>query len=269
MAGRKIIVTARVLIIAGSDSSGGAGIQADLKTVMALGGYGMSAITALTAQNTMGVTAVHIPPANFLRQQIEACLEDIGVDVIKIGMIGSIENAEVIMDVLQNNPLIPVVLDPVMVATSGAALGSDDVVKFIKQTLMPLASVITPNIPEAEILLGHKIITIEDQRAAACDLRNSGSGAVLVKGGHGKGKTVTDILCDQDDRHVFENPRIETLSTHGTGCTLASGVATGMAQDMPLRKACKRAIIYVHQAIKTAPGLGKGHGPLNHAVTEK
>lgn len=265
-AGRKIIVIARVLIIAGSDCSGGAGIQADLKTVMALGGYGMSAITALTAQNTKGVRAVHTPPADFLRQQIEACLEDIGADAIKIGMIGSIENAEVIAEVLRANPDIPVVLDPVMVATSGAALGSDEVTQFIKQTLVPLASIITPNIPEAEALLGRGIKSVDAALTAAKDLRDLGAGAVLLKGGHGKGKIVTDILWDGQDSHIFENPRIETRSTHGTGCTLASAIAAGTAQGMGLQKTCERAISYVHQAIRTAPGLGEGHGPLNHGL---
>lgn len=266
---RKKIVKERVLIIAGSDSSGGAGIQADLKTVMALGGYGMSAITALTAQNTKGVRAVHLPPADFLRQQIDACLGDIGADAIKIGMIGSIENAEVIAEVLQGNPDIPVILDPVMVATSGAALGSDEVAGFIKQTLLPLAHLVTPNLPEAEALLGRAIKCDDDMLSAAKELAGLGARAILVKGGHGQGAMVRDFLWDGQAAHIFENPRLETSATHGTGCTLASAIATGLAQNMILHEACGRAIAYVHAAIKTAPGLGKGHGPLNHAVTKK
>ncbi len=259
----------RVLIIAGSDCSGGAGIQADLKTVMALGGYGMSAITALTAQNTQGVRAIHLPPSDFLRQQIEACLEDIGADAIKIGMVGSIENAEVIAAVLQGNPEVPVILDPVMVATSGAALGSDEVARFIKQTLLPLAHLATPNLPEAEALLGRAIKDEEAMLPAVKDLAGLGAGAIVLKGGHGEGAMVRDILWDGNEAHIFENPRLETSATHGTGCTLASAIATGLAQNMTLHEACERAIAYVQGAIKTAPKLGKGHGPLNHAVTQE
>ena len=257
-------MSGRIFIIAGSDPSGGAGIQADIKTVTALGGYAATAITAITVQNTKGVTAVHPVPADVIAAQIKAVMEDIGADAVKIGMIGNVETADVIVAMAKEYPDIPLVLDPVLVATSGDALAGDGVAAIIKEKLAGLSAVITPNTAEATALTGIDVTDRDAKIAAGEALVALGASAALVKGGHLPGDTVEDALVTSDGARIFSNPRIETTSTHGTGCTLASAIAAGLAQDMALQSAVKRAIDYVHAAIKTAPGYGSGCGPLNH-----
>jgi len=261
-------VNGRVLVIAGSDSGGGAGIQADIKTVTALGGYAMSAITALTAQNTRGVFGIaEIDPA-FVAQQIELCLTDIGADTIKTGMLHSVPVIEAVSEaVVAHGAGIPLVADPVMVAKGGEPLIEGDAVAAIKRSLFPYVSLLTPNLPEAETLAGLSIGDLEEQKAAALTMLTLGPEAVLIKGGHREGPNIHDVLATHDGVEVFTSPRIDTTSTHGTGCTLASAIATGLAQKQPLREAVIRARAYVQEAIRTAPGYGGGHGPLNHGHT--
>ncbi len=253
----------RVLVIAGSDSGGGAGIQADIKTVMALGGYATTAITALTAQDTHGVHGIHAVPAAFVRQQIALALADIGADAVKTGMLGDSALIEAVADALAGIGL-PFVLDPVMVAKGGASLLAPAAVAMLKRRLLPLASLITPNVPEAAVLCGRAIDTVADMHHAAETLLTLGVPAVLLKGGHLERPEVTDVLATQNDTIVFTRPRIATRHTHGTGCTFASAIATGLAQGMALHAAVGRARDYVQAAIAAAPGLGGGHGPLNH-----
>ncbi len=256
----------RVLIIAGSDPSGGAGVQADIKTVTALGGYAAAAITSLTVQNTKGVTGVHPVAPEIIRAQIMAVLEDIGADAIKIGMIGERAAGVVIADTLvEFAATIPVILDPVLIATSGDALAADGIPALLLERLVPIAAIVTPNSDEAARLTGLSIKISDDLVSAGQALIRRGATAALVKGGHLEGDTVEDALVTLDGARVFRNPRLLTTSTHGTGCTLASAVATGIAQGLPLAAAVKRAIDYVQEAIRTAPGFGSGHGPLNHA----
>ena len=254
----------RVLIIAGSDPSGGAGIQADIKTVTMLGGYAATAITALTVQNTRGVSEVHPVAPNVIAAQIDAVMSDIGADAIKIGMIGDVETAKTIEAALKRNSSVPVIFDPVLIATSGDALASDGVAAFIRDRLAPLAALVTPNTDEASALTGVDIANRDGMIETGEKLIAMGARAALVKGGHLSGETVEDALVTSEGARIFSNPRIDTRSTHGTGCTLASAVATGLAQGMALQAAVKRAIDYVHKAIATAPGYGAGHGPLNH-----
>jgi hydroxymethylpyrimidine/phosphomethylpyrimidine kinase len=255
----------RVLIIAGSDSGGGAGIQADIKTVTALGGYAMTAITALTAQNTLGVFGIHDVPAAFVTQQIDLVMEDIGADAIKIGMLGRIEIIEAVAAALERWAAdIPVVLDPVMVAKGGHALLADDANAAMRSRLVPLATLLTPNIPEAEVLSGHEISGTGAMQQVAAGLRAAGAEAVLMKGCHLEGNQLTDLLVDASGTETFTSPRHLTKHTHGTGCTLASACAAGLAQGMSLSAAVARARDYVQEAIRTAPGFGAGHGPLNH-----
>ncbi len=257
----------RVLIVAGSDSGGGAGIQADIKTVTALGGYAMTAITALTAQNTQGVHGVvGIDPA-FIQQQMRVVLDDIGADCIKTGMLHNAEVIEAVSEVLGEYPDIPVVVDPVMISQTGATLLELEAVKSLKRSLAIRAALLTPNIPEAERLAGMDIEDIEMARHAAETLLTIGFPAALVKGGHLDGKTVTDILATEDSLESFDSPRIDTDQTHGTGCTLASAIATGLAQGLVLRPSVLRARAYLRTAIETAPGFGKGQGPVNHGWT--
>lgn len=256
----------RVLIIAGSDPSGGAGLQADIKTVTMLGGYAMAAVTALTVQNTRGVKSVHPVDPNVIRDQIIACLEDIGADAVKIGMIGERPAAHAIAETLrQHAPDIPMVLDPVLAATSGGALAAPDMVPALRGLLMPLAAVVTPNADEAAALTGLAMRAPDDLIAAGTALLADGAPAALVKGGHLEGETVVDALVTRAGARLFENPRLPAGETHGTGCTLASAVATGLAQGMPLADAALRAIAFVRAAIEAAPGLGGGAGPLGHA----
>ncbi|MFL5287246.1 MAG: bifunctional hydroxymethylpyrimidine kinase/phosphomethylpyrimidine kinase [Rhodopila sp.] len=258
----------RVLIIAGSDSGGGAGIQADIKAVTALNGFAMTAITALTAQNTQGVQGVLPIPTAFIRQQIDVVMQDIGADVIKIGMLGDSATIKTVCDALAAAAAgIPVVLDPVMVAKGGHHLLADDAVSVLRRRLLPLAAVITPNLPEAEALTGLTITTEPEMRTAAQALLDLGAPSVLLKGGHLPSDNVVDLLAGPQGIHVFSSLRIHTRHTHGTGCTTASAVAAGLAQGMSLYDAVRRARAYVLKAIAAAPGFGHGHGPLDHAVT--
>ena len=258
----------RVLIIAGSDSGGGAGIQADIKAVTALGGYAATAITALTAQDTETVHAIEEVPAAFVRRQIDVVLDDIGADCIKTGMLHRNEIVEVVADALAARAgSVPLVVDPVMVAKGGATLLNPETIDILKTRLIPRATVLTPNAPEAELLTGLTIAGIDGLQQAGEALLKLGAGAVLMKGGHLSGDTVRDVLVSGNGIEVFESPRIDTRHTHGTGCTLASAIATGIAQGMALSQAVGRARAYVLEAIRTAPGLGRGSGPLNHAHT--
>jgi hydroxymethylpyrimidine/phosphomethylpyrimidine kinase len=258
---------ARVLVVAGSDSGGGAGIQADVKTVTALGGYAATAITALTAQNTLGVEGVFATDPDFVERQMEAVLSDIGADAIKIGMLGSAATVQVVAKTCKRlAPMIPVVLDPVMVAKGGHPLIDSDARDALKSLLVPMAALVTPNVPEAESLSGIRIEKEADLGRAAERILLLGPAAVLVKGGHLPGAVVVDVLRTADGVEVrFESPRIDSRSTHGTGCTLSSAIALGVAEGLTLEGAVARARLYVFEAIRTAPGLGQGHGPLNHA----
>jgi hydroxymethylpyrimidine/phosphomethylpyrimidine kinase len=255
----------RVLVIAGSDSGGGAGIQADLKTVMALGGYATTAITAVTAQNTRGVYGIHAVPPGFVCDQIACVLDDIGADAIKIGMLGDAALIAAVADVLASRAAgVPLVLDPVMVAKGGASLLPPPAVAALIELLLPMAALLTPNLPEAAALTGHPIAHAADMPAAARALQAMGPAAVLLKGGHLPGDDLLDVLVEGDDLTEFPSRRIPSCHTHGTGCTLASAVATGIAQRMPLAAAVARARAYVRDAIAAAPGLGHGHSPLDH-----
>lgn len=258
----------RVLIIAGSDSGGGAGIQADIKTVTALGGYGTTAITALTAQNTQGVFGILPIAPDFIAEQARRVLTDIGADCIKIGMLHSaavIDTVANVIDELAGN--IPLLLDPVMIAKDGTSLLAPTALKALKQRLLPRANLITPNLPEAEALSGFKIDCPEAMPRAANALLALGPAGVLLKGGHLPGRHLHDLLMTQDYKESFQVQRITSPHTHGTGCTLASAIATGLAQNRPLPEAVRRAHAYVQEAIRTAPGYGKGQGPLNHTNT--
>lgn len=257
----------RVLIIAGSDSGGGAGIQADIKTITALGAYASTAITALTAQNTLGVQGVLPVPPAFVRQQIDVVLDDIGADAIKIGMLADVPVIEIVADALQSRPRLPLVLDPVMVAKGGARLLAPPAVRALMDCLFPLATVITPNLPEAEALVGRPVPDLPAMREAAASLLQLGAAAVLLKGGHLLGDILTDLLVTAGGCEEMVAQRIDTRHTHGTGCTLASAIAAGLAQGLGLSAAVHRARDYVQRAIATAPGFGGGHGPLNHAIT--
>ncbi len=255
----------RVLAIAGSDSGGGAGIQADIKTVTALGGYAATAITALTAQNTLGVAGILAVPPAFVTRQIEVVLQDIGADAVKTGMLGDAAVIEAVAEALQRSATgVPVVVDPVMVAKGGARLLQSGAVDALTRRLLPRATIITPNLPEAEALLGEAIPDVAAMHRAASMLLTLGAPAVLLKGGHLPGDTVVDLLATAEATEAFAAPRIASRHTHGTGCTMASAVATGLAQGMSLRDAVVRARDYVRRAIATAPGFGSGHGPLNH-----
>ena len=257
----------RLLIIAGSDSSGGAGIQADIKTASAFGVYAMTAITAITAQNTTGVAAVQALPPEMVRQQIIACLSDIGADAIKTGMLANAAIVRVVAETLaEYAPGIPLVVDPVMVATSGAALLKPDAEKTIIKRLIPLASLVTPNIPETKKLTGMVRAARASLRAAANKILAMGAQAVLIKGGHSTKATIDDMLVWENGESIYGFPRIKTRNTHGTGCTLASAIAAGLAKGLPLPLAVAKAREYVQAAIASAPGFGKGHGPLNHMV---
>jgi hydroxymethylpyrimidine/phosphomethylpyrimidine kinase len=254
-----------VLAIAGSDSGGGAGIQADIKTIAALGGYAATAITALTAQDTLGVHEVLAVPPAFVARQIAVVLGDIGADAVKTGMLGDAATIEAVCDALAGC-VAPLVVDPVMVAKGGARLLSSGAVAVLIARLLPLAAVVTPNLPEAEALTGLPIDDLAGMQRATEALLRMGAPAVLLKGGHLRGNTLTDLLATGAETEAFAAPRIASRHTHGTGCTLASAVATGLAQGMTLRDAVLRARAYVRAAIAGAPGYGGGHGPLNHGV---
>ena len=259
------LLQGRVLIIAGSDSSGGAGIQADIKTVTALGGYAATAITALTVQNTLGVTGVHPVPPAFVIAQARAVLDDIGVDAIKTGMLGDIAMVEAVAAILDTTKGIVAVVDPVMIAKGGASLLDPSAVAAVHSLLIPRASLLTPNTLEAEALTGLSVDSLDDQRRAGEALLKLGARAVLMKGGHLPGDTLIDLLLTPDGETAFETKRIDTRHTHGTGCTLASACATGLAQGLSTIEAVARAWAYVQEAIAHAPGFGAGHGPLDHA----
>lgn len=259
----------RVLIIAGSDSSGGAGVQADIKTVTALGGYASTAITTVTVQTTEQVSAIHKIPGDIVRGQIEAVLTDIDADVIKTGMLGDAQTLECVVSAIEDfaDPGTTLIVDPVMVATSGDRLIDDAAVKVLKTRLIPLASLLTPNAPEATALTGITIEDLEGQTEAGQALLAMGARAVLVKGGHLEGSQIIDVLVTRNGVRLFTRPRIKTRHTHGTGCTLASGVAALMAQGLDVDRAVEQAGDYLHEAIARAPGFGKGHGPVNHGWT--
>lgn len=254
----------RVLVVAGSDSGGGAGLQADLKTVTALGGYAATAVTALTAQNTRGVHGVVAVAPDFIVAQMRVVLDDIGADCIKTGMLHSVAVIEAVAGVLEEYADIPVVVDPVMFAKGGHPLLETDAIDCLRERLLPLASVLTPNLPEASQLAGMTIDDASAMVAAGLCLVDQGARAVVVKGGHLAGDRIVDLLLTADFMERTESVRIVSSSLHGTGCTLASAIATGLAQGLELRTAFHRARLFLHQAIRTAPGLGGGHGPLNH-----
>jgi hydroxymethylpyrimidine/phosphomethylpyrimidine kinase len=256
----------RVLSIAGSDSSGGAGIQADIKAVTALGGYAATAITAITVQNTKGVSAVHPVPVDIIAGQIEAVLGDIGADAVKTGMLASTEVIEAVIAALDahGDPITPLVVDPVMVATSGDRLVDEAAVDAMRDRLLPRAALITPNAPEAAALTGLEVEDLEGQQAAAAALLERGAKAALVKGGHLEGEVIVDVLATRNGVRLFTRPRLRTRHTHGTGCTLASAIAALLAQGLPLDRAVEQAGDYLHEAIRRAPGFGEGAGPVNH-----
>ncbi|MCH7713581.1 MAG: bifunctional hydroxymethylpyrimidine kinase/phosphomethylpyrimidine kinase [Chloroflexi bacterium] len=253
----------RAMTIAGSDSGGGAGIQADLKTFAALGVYGTSTLTAITAQNTLGVTAIHEVPTEIISAQIDAVLGDIGADAVKTGMLSSTAIIECVAEAMTRHQVQRLVVDPVMVAKSGDSLLREDAVGTLKALLIPLAAVVTPNIPEAETLTGSEITTPEDVRRAAQSIFDMGARGVVVKGGHLEGPA-TDLFYDGSRFQEFTSPRINTANTHGTGCTFASAIAAGLAQDLDVIDAVAQAKEYVTEAIRHSFPLGQGHGPLNH-----
>ncbi len=258
----------RVLIVAGSDSGGGAGLQADIKTVTALGGYAATAVTALTSQNTVGVQEIHDVPASFVASQMKSVMDDIGADCIKTGMLHTEEVIDTVVDFHDSRASrIPLVVDPVMVAKDGTRLVRPDTGEALRARLIPRAVLITPNIPEAAALTGSPISSFEEMKRAAEALLTLGPQAVLLKGGHLEGAVVRDIHATARGMETFDSPRIETRHTHGTGCTLASAVAVGIAQGLAVRAAVARGREYLRAAIETAPGYGAGHGPLNHAHT--
>jgi len=258
----------RVLIAAGSDSGGGAGIQADIKTVTALGGYAATAITALTAQDTSDVHDIEDVTPEFVYRQMQVVLQDIGADALKTGMLHAIDTLKAVTRAIRDHaPGAPLVVDPVMVAKGGAKLLQMDTIDFLTRSLVPLATLLTPNVPEAEVLTGLTIKSEADMEAAGRNLLKLGPDMVLMKGGHLEGDGVVDLLVGPGGTMRFASERIESRHTHGTGCTLASALATGLAQGLPIRENVTRAREYVRQGILQAPGYGSGHGPLNHGHT--
>lgn len=258
----------RVLTIAGSDSGGGAGIQADLKTIAANGCYGLSVITALTAQNTLGVSAIHAVPVDFVRAQMDVVLPDIGCDAVKIGMLFSAELIRTVAEGLQHHGVQRIVLDPVMVAQSGDKLVQDEAIDALRKHLIPLADIITPNLPEASVLLGRDIRTTVEIGQAAVDLADLGCGSVLIKGGHLESGDCDDCLylAGQKRTITFPGRRIATSNNHGTGCTLSSAIAANMAKGAAVEVAVRRAKDYITAAITAGAAytIGKGHGPVHH-----
>jgi hydroxymethylpyrimidine/phosphomethylpyrimidine kinase len=256
----------RVLIIAGSDSGGGAGIQADIKAVTALGGFAMTAITAVTVQNTLGVHGVHGVPLDVVEAQARVVLEDLGADAIKTGMLATVDTVELVATLLDGPAAgLPAIIDPVMIAKGGSALLEERAIEAVRSALVPRSALLTPNAPEAEALTGLVVSDIDGQRRAGERLLQLGARGVLMKGGHVPGETVVDLLMTADGETTFEGPRLHTRHTHGTGCTLASACAAGIAQGLSLPEAVARAWAYVAEAIRRAPGFGQGHGPLDHA----
>lgn len=254
----------RVLVLAGSDSGGGAGIQADIKAVTMLGGFAATAITAITVQNTLGVHGVYPIPLDVIAAQAKAVLDDIGADALKTGMLGSVEVVETVAGLIDYANGVPAVVDPVMIAKGGSPLLEDRAVEAVRRLMIPRATLLTPNAPEAEALTGLTVADLDGQRRAGEALLALGAKAVLMKGGHVPGDMVVDLLLTADGETVLESERIDTRHTHGTGCTLASACAAGMARGLPLPVAVAEAWAYVAEAIRRAPGLGGGHGPLDH-----
>ena len=257
----------KVLIIAGSDSSGGAGIQADIKTVTALGSYAMTAITAVTAQNTKGVKKIISIPTEIVQKQITMILDDIGTHAVKIGMLHNVGVIKSVYKILKKYKLKNVVLDPVMIAKGGTKLINYSSIKYLKKLLIPLCTLVTPNIPEAEVLTGYSISSKEDMIKATKKILNMGAKNVLLKGGHLKSKMIFDVLATKKGINIFKKRRIKTKNIHGTGCTLSSAIATCLSQRKNITKSCKVSLKYVDKAIASAPGYGKGFGPLNHLVS--
>jgi len=257
----------RVLVVAGSDSGGGAGIQADIKTITALGGYAATAITALTAQNTLGVFGILPVDPDFVAQQMDLVLGDIGADAVKTGMLYSADIIEVVVRVLEKRATsVPLIVDPVMIAKGGASLLDDAALFALRRRLIPRAALVTPNTPEAAAIAQRRVETEADMGAAADAILNLGAGAVLIKGAHLEGDEILDLLRTADGEQLeFRQSRIKTPHTHGTGCTLASAIAAGIADGLTLRDSVNRAETYVRHAILGAPGFGQGHGPLDHA----
>ena len=259
-----------VLVIAGSDPSGGAGIQADLKTLTSLGVYGMTAITALTEQNTKGVSGIFEIPIDFVVKQINCCLSDIGANAIKIGMMHSSELINGVYEALKYNEIIVnkkinIVLDPVMVAKGGHKLLKEDAVNSLKKFIHNTSPVLTPNIPEAEILTGMKINNLTDMKVAGEKIIDLGANFVVLKGGHMNMPIMTDLLIGHEVLDQIETKKIETNNTHGTGCTMASALAAELAKSLEIKEAFQKAHFYVNQAIRTSPQFGNGHGPINHS----
>ena len=254
------------LTIAGSDPGGGAGIQADLKTFHQFKVFGTSAITALTAQNTVGVFGVHAVPVAFVRAELDALADDLPPAAMKSGMLATKELVEAVAAWVGGRPAVPYVLDPVMVATSGHRLLDADAEAAVRSRLVPLATVVTPNLDEAELLVGHPVRDIAAMEKAGAALLAMGAKAALIKGGHLTGATLVDLLVTPLAAVRYERPRIETTSTHGTGCTLSAAITAGLAHGRPLERAAAEALDFVARAIAAAPGLGSGHGPLNHFV---
>ena len=260
----------RVLVIAGSDSGGGAGIQADIKAITALGGYAMTAVTALTAQNTEGVHGVHPVPPAFLRQQIQVVMEDLPPQALKTGMLHDGATIECVAELAEGpGQGLPLVVDPVMIAQSGARLLEEEAMDALVERLLPLTTLLTPNLPEAEALLGRRLQGPDDMSEAAVELRSMGPETVLLKGGQLQGNELVDVLAHAGGVERFHHGRIDTRHTHGTGCTLASAIATGLAQGRGIEDAVYRARDYLLEAIRTAPGFGRGDGPVNHCHTVK
>ena len=259
----------KILIIAGSDSSGGAGIQADIKTITSLGSYAMTAVTAITVQNTKGVKSVIPIPGNIIKDQIIYSAEDIRPDAIKIGMLHSVDVIKKVILSLENIKVRKIILDPVMVATGGTKLIKNEAVKILKNKLIKKVSLITPNIPETEILTGIKIKNKKDMLLAANKLIDMGAKNVLIKGGHLKSKKVEDVFLNKTELNFFVILRHNTKNTHGTGCTLSSAITTFYSCGKSLKKACELGIKYVNSAISTNPRYGKGHGPINHLYSMK
>ena len=257
----------RVLIVAGSDSGGGAGIQADIKTVTALGSYAMTAITAVTSQNTTGVKSIVTVPSREISKQIEFTSKDIKPDATKIGMLHSVEVINAVLKSLNKISVKKIILDPVMIAKGGTKLIDNRSIKILKSKLIKKVSLITPNIPETEILTKKKIFSVDDMISAAKILIDFGAKNVLIKGGHLKSRIMYDIFISKNEMSVFKNKKINTKNTHGTGCTLSSAIATYYSCGKTLKKSCEMAIKYVNHSIGTGPKYGKGHGPINHLST--
>jgi hydroxymethylpyrimidine kinase/phosphomethylpyrimidine kinase len=259
-------MTPIVLSIAGSDSGGGAGIQADLKTFHAFGAFGTTVITAITAQNTLGVSHVHAVPLESVRAQIAALAADLPPRAFKTGMLATADLVALVADAIDQHELPNFVLDPVMISTSGHRLLEGEAERTVREALLPQATVVTPNLGEAAILAGHPVEDLDGMRRAARILVDAGASAALVKGGHLSGDELVDVLWDGSRWEEWRRPRLHSRNTHGTGCTLSAAIAAGLAHGRPLRDAVDVALDYVHRAIESAPGLGAGHGPLDHFV---